>query len=85
MGDLVPRDDLRDRDRIDLADDDDRRTPGYSPRIAQPPPPMWNSGIATRFTESGRKPPAVLSPSIAVKRFLFVSITPLGRPVVPDE
>ena len=24
------------------------------PAIAQPPPPMWNSGIATRFTESGR-------------------------------
>ncbi len=27
--------------------------PWYMPATAQPPPPMWNSGIATRFTVSG--------------------------------
>ena len=59
--------------------------PAVRPTHAHPPPPMWNSGIATRLTESGRKPSRLLNPSIAVKRFLFVSITPLGRPVVPDE
>ncbi len=30
--------------------------PTASPASTQPPPPMWNSGMATRLTESGPKP-----------------------------
>ncbi len=30
--------------------------PTASPASAQPPPPMWNRGMATRFTESRSKP-----------------------------
>ncbi len=55
------------------------------PLNAQPEPPMWNSGMATRLTVSSRisnASPAASSNIAATLR--FPSITPLGRPVVPE-
>ena len=55
------------------------------PLKAQPLPPMWNSGMATRLTvrsSISKAPPAACSSMTS--RFLLASITPLGTPVVPD-
>ena len=41
--------------------------------------------MATRFTESGVKYQISVAWGIRAKRLPFVSITPLGRPVVPEE
>ena len=59
--------------------------PSYIPATAQPPPPMWNSGMATRFIESGLSSQMVLAAGRRLKKLRFDSITPFGRPVVPDE
>jgi len=55
------------------------------PAVAHPPPPMWNSGIAAMFTVSGPKPQIWRANGSSAKKLSFVSITPLGRPVVPLE
>ena len=59
--------------------------PSYIPAVAHPPPPMWNSGIATRLTESGENSQISLATGSNPKKLVLLSITPLGRPVVPDE
>ena len=59
--------------------------PSYIPATAQPPPPMWNSGMATRFTESRPIPHMSLAIGRSANRLWLLSITPFGRPVVPDE
>ena len=59
--------------------------PSYIPAVAQPPPPMWNSGIATRLTASGVSSQMSFATGSSPKKLVFVSITPFGRPVVPDE
>ena len=59
--------------------------PSYMPATAQPPPPMWNSGIATRFTESSLMPHMSFAIGSSANRLSLLSITPFGRPVVPDE
>ena len=52
MRDALVLDRLDERGRIDLAEEHTAARPAYMPAIAQPPPPMWNSGMATRFTAS---------------------------------
>ncbi len=59
--------------------------PSYIPAVAQPPPAMWNSGIATRLTASGVSSQISLATGSNPKKLVLLSITPLGRPVVPDE
>ena len=59
--------------------------PSYIPATAQPPPAMWNSGMATRFTESGVSSQSSFAIGSRLKKLALVSITPFGRPVVPDE
>ena len=46
---------------------------------------MWNIGIATSATSSGRKSLTAADCARLATRLRWVSITPLGRPVVPDE
>ena len=59
--------------------------PWYIPATAHPPPPMWNSGMATRFTLSGRSSHIPVATGRRAKKLSLDSITPLGRPVVPLE
>ncbi len=59
--------------------------PRDMPLKAQPDPPMWNSGIATRLTvrsSISNASPAARSSMTATLR--LASITPLGSPVVPE-
>ena len=58
--------------------------PKYSPTIDQPAPAMWNIGIIARFTLSGVNRHCSVIPVTWPKKLSLVSITPLGRPVVPD-
>ncbi len=46
---------------------------------------MWNSGIATRFTESGVNSHICFAIGSNPKKFELVNMTPFGRPVVPLE
>ena len=57
--------------------------PRASATFAQPEPPMWNSGIATSDTEVSSTP-QWFATSISIEQLSLVSITPLGRPVVPE-
>ena len=59
--------------------------PSDIPATAQPPPPMWNNGMATRFTESGPIPHMPLAIGRSANKLSLLSITPFGRPVVPEE
>ena len=59
--------------------------PTYMPADAHPPPPMWNSGIATRLTLSGSNSHISRASGSRAKKLSLDSITPLGRPVVPLE
>ncbi|MCY1547355.1 hypothetical protein D9M68_834070 [compost metagenome] len=43
----------------------------------------WNIGIACRNTASGPKRPDASEPVAEKNRLLWLSITPLGKPVVP--
>ena len=45
---------------------------------------MWNVGITTCDTDSGVKSQFFGTSSTNEKRFSLLSITPFGRPVVPD-
>ena len=59
--------------------------PSVSPHSAQPDPATWKSGIATMQTASSSSVPLVARrTAISRNRVRFVSITPLGIPVVPD-
>ena len=51
---------------------------------AQPDPPMWNSGMATRLTVSSEMVKVSPAAPMAVDRLALVSMTPLGSPVVPE-
>ena len=59
--------------------------PSYIAAVAHPPPPMWNSGMATRFTPSSDSSHMLFATGSRPKKFVLVSITPFGRPVVPEE
>ena len=61
------------------------RAPTYIPTSAQPLPPMWNSGIATRFTERSENPHMSTAAGSRASTLWLLSMTPLGRPVVPLE
>ncbi len=59
--------------------------PPYAmPANAQPAPPMWNSGMATIETIVSSKPQISRASSTMAKALALLSITPLGRPVVPE-
>ena len=60
------------------------RPPRDMAHSAQPDPPMWKSGMATRLTVSGEMWKVTPASAMAVDRLALVSITPLGSPVVPD-
>ena len=60
------------------------RPPRDMAHSAHPEPPMWNSGIATRLTVSSPMTKVCPASPIAVARLAFVSMTPLGSPVVPE-
>jgi hypothetical protein len=45
---------------------------------------MWNIGIMARLTDSGLRPHWSAMPMTPSKKLSLVSITPLGRPVVPE-
>ena len=60
------------------------RPPRDMPQRAQPEPPMWNSGMATRLTVSAEMLKVRPASDTAVERLALVSMTPLGSPVVPD-
>ena len=47
-------------------------------------PNTWNSGSATSTTSSGRTSPSSTQISAFISRLEWVSIAPLGRPVVPE-
>ena len=55
------------------------------PAMAHPEPPMWNSGMATMLTMSSLNPHVSLASGSRANRLSLESITPLGRPVVPEE
>ena len=59
--------------------------PSCIPAVAQPPPPMWNSGMATRLTASAENSHMSVATGSNRKKLSLLSITPLGRPVVPLE
>ena len=58
--------------------------PQYRPTIAQPEPAMWNIGITAMFTLSAVKRHSWVMPADQAEEVRSVSITPLGRPVVPE-
>ena len=60
------------------------RPPRDMPHSAQPEPPMWNSGMATRLTVSAVMLKVWPASDTAVERLALVSMTPLGSPVVPE-
>ena len=59
------------------------RAPNDRQTSAKPDPPMWNSGIATRPTDSSSNPQCPPTESSAAK-LPCESSTPLARPVVPE-
>ena len=60
------------------------RPPRDIAHSAQPDPPMWKSGMATRLTVSSEMLKVSPAEPIAVDRLALVSMTPFGRPVVPE-
>ncbi len=60
------------------------RPPRDIAHSAQPEPPMWKRGMATRLTVSSVMLKVSPASPTAVDRLALVSITPLGKPVVPE-
>ena len=67
----------------DVGDEHHARARTTGTTSAKPEPPMWNSGIATRPTDWVSKPQWSPTESSAAN-WVWVSTTPLGRPVVPE-
>ena len=58
--------------------------PAYMAASPQPQPPMWYSGMATRARVPSRISGASMRmPGMPLKRLSWVSMAPLGTPVVP--
>ena len=55
------------------------------PSWAYDVPPTWNSGIATMFLSPSSNSNPSCPLTVCAMRLAWVSATPLGRPVVPDE
>ena len=51
---------------------------------AQLLPPTWKSGMATMFTQSPVKAKAAEAAAVWASRLRWVSMAPLGKPVVPE-
>ena len=60
-------------------------TPSWMPNCTYEVPPTWKSGIATMFLSPGSNSQPSWALSVCAIRARWVIITPLGRPVVPDE
>ena len=60
------------------------RAPTAIPASAQLVPPTWKRGMATRLTVSRVKPKAAAAAALWAARLRWVSIAPLGKPVVPE-
>ena len=60
------------------------RPPRDMAQRAQPEPPMWKRGMATRLTVSSVMLKVIPASEIAVDKLALVNITPLGNPVVPE-
>ena len=60
------------------------RAPTAMPASAQLVPPTWNSGMATMFTASRVNPKAAVAAALWAARLRWVSMAPLGDPVVPE-
>src|SRR5687767_15447773 len=58
--------------------------PACRPAKPQLSAPTWKSGVASRLTLSACNPQRGVTPATLVARLRLVSITPLGRPLVPD-
>lgn len=54
------------------------------PASAQLMPPTWNRGMATMLTVSRVKPKAAAAAALWAVRLRWVSMAPLGKPVVPE-
>ena len=48
-------------------------------------PPTWKSGIATMYLSPGSNSQPSWALTVWATMLAWVSITPLGRPVVPEE
>ena len=83
MGDPLALDQRDERHRVELRKITEVH-PSYIPAVAQPPPPMWNSGIAMRLTADSSLPD-VLGGWQQAEEVRVRELTPFGRPVVPDE
>ena len=60
--------------------------PSWIPKRTYDEPPTWKSGIETMRLVAGLEAPAVVGvDACAATMLAWVSMTPLGRPVVPEE
>ena len=60
-------------------------TPSWIPNRTYDDPPTWNSGIATMFLSPSSNPQPSWAFRVWAIMLAWVSMTPLGRPVVPEE
>jgi hypothetical protein len=60
-------------------------TPSWIPNRTYDEPPTWNSGIATIDLSPGKNSQPSWALTVCVTMLVWVSITPFGRPVVPEE
>ena len=60
-------------------------TPSWIPNRTYDEPPTWNSGIATMFLSPSSNPQPSWAFSVWATMLAWVSMMPLGRPVVPEE
>ena len=60
-------------------------TPSWMPNRTYDEPPTWNSGIDTMFLSPGSKPQPSWALRVWATMLAWLSMMPLGRPVVPEE
>ena len=60
-------------------------TPSWIPNRTYDEPPTWNSGIATMFLSPSSNPQPSWAFRVWATMLAWVRVTPLGRPVVPEE
>ena len=60
-------------------------TPSWMPNSTYDDPPTWNSGIDTIDLSPGSNSQPSWALTVCWTMLVWVSITPLGRPVVPEE
>ena len=60
-------------------------TPSWMPNRTYDEPPTWKSGIATIDLSPGSNSQPSWALTVCVTMLWWLSITPFGRPVVPEE